>query len=69
MAGKYKKCLRGDGTLDVDALALEMGDVLWYLAMIAIRVGVSLDEIGNLNIDKLEQRLYGDKIQGDGDFR
>lgn len=32
IAGKYKKYLRGDGALDMHALASECGDVLWYLS-------------------------------------
>jgi NTP pyrophosphatase (non-canonical NTP hydrolase) len=39
-----------------DALAKELGDVLWYLANVAADHGLSLQTVADLNIDKLEKR-------------
>jgi NTP pyrophosphatase (non-canonical NTP hydrolase) len=39
-----------------DALAKELGDVLWYLANVAADHGLTLQSVADLNIDKLERR-------------
>lgn len=35
----------------------EMGDVFWYLALLADSIGISFEEIQKLNIDKLKARF------------
>ena len=50
-------------------LALELGDVLWYVAVLADDIGYSLSEIAEMNIDKLSSRKRRGKIAGSGDFR
>lgn len=73
--GKIKKWLRGDdgeGKMSIErkeALTQELGDVLWYLAVLANDLGVSLDEIAQTNIDKLQSRKVRGALQGDGDKR
>jgi len=53
---KYEK----DGTLfDTQDLALELGDVLWNLTMLADYYGFTLEGIASMNIKKLEDR-YAD---------
>lgn len=42
--------------LDHEALAKEIGDVLWYLAELAACHGLSLDAIAEANIQKLRAR-------------
>ncbi len=42
--------------LDTDAIIDELGDVLWYLTNAASMLGVSLEAVAKLNIDKLRQR-------------
>lgn len=42
--------------LDVDHLAKEIGDVLWYVAISADAIGYDLEDIMQLNIDKLDAR-------------
>lgn len=73
--GKIKKWLRGDDGEGVmseereEALKLELGDVLWYLTVLADDLGFSLDEIAEANLDKLQSRKDRGVIKGDGDIR
>jgi len=39
----------------------ELGDVLWYVTIIANKMGVSLDKVMMGNINKLEMRELGVK--------
>jgi len=54
---------------DAFELALELGDVLFYLAACAGDIGYSLEEIAELNIEKLTDRKERNKMSGSGDFR
>ncbi len=74
VAGKVKKLIR-DGE-DVEgfelkkiAIASEIGDVLWYCAMMAKEVGVPLDEIMKENLKKLHGRKVRGTLHGSGDNR
>jgi len=71
--GKIKKVFRDyDGVISKDykiALKHELGDVLWYVAMLAKDLGFKLDDIAKDNIDKLTSRDKRGKIKGDGDNR
>ncbi len=42
--------------LDRTKAAKELGDALWYLALAAKRLGLTLDEVAGLNIAKLKER-------------
>ena len=68
VAEKVKKQVR-DGVFNRHEVAKELGDVLWYLANICNDIGYNLDEIADLNIDKLSSRKKRDVIQGSGDNR
>lgn len=68
VAEKVKKWIR-DGVLDKDAVAKELGDVLWYLAAIAGDLDVNLQDVAEKNIQKLADRAARGKIQGSGDNR
>jgi len=74
VAGKVKKLIR-DGE-DVEgfelkkiAIAAEIGDVLWYCAMMAREVGVPLNTIMRENLEKLHSRKQRGTLKGAGDNR
>lgn len=79
VANKIKKLIRDEGLLTKDfftmtsekwrAVSEELGDVLWYVSALASDLGISLDTIARLNINKLKDRKKRDKIKGDGDER
>jgi len=45
--------------LDRDALAKELGDALWCLAVVARCIEVPLSDVARRNIEKLQQRHPG----------
>ena len=68
VAEKVKKQVR-DGVFNRHEVAKELGDVLWYLANLSNDIGYNLDEIANINIEKLNSRQARNKIKGSGDNR
>ena len=68
VAEKVKKQVR-DGVFNRHEVAKELGDVLWYLANLSNDIGYNLDEIADINIEKLTSRKNRDKIKGSGDNR
>ncbi len=51
-----KKHLAQGHELDKEELAKELGDVAWYLAETATAIGYDLEDIFQMNIDKLKKR-------------
>ena len=73
VADKVKKVLRDNNQeFDVEhreAIALELSDVLWYVATLANDLGYTLQEIAEMNYAKLKSRQERGKIKGNGDYR
>ena len=77
--GKIKKMIRDDdvrfdGTLEITPeqradLGAELGDVLWYIAALSKDLGLNLEEVGQMNLDKLADRKMRGKLKGSGDNR
>ena len=55
-ADMVKKHLFQGHPLDTEKLAKELGDVAWYLAVTAYSIGYGLDEILQMNVEKLWKR-------------
>ena len=51
-----KKHLAQGHELDKEKLAKELGDLAWYLAETAYAIGYPLEDILQMNIDKLKKR-------------
>ena len=69
VAGMRKRFLRDEGNIDYKDLTKELGDVLWYVAMLADKYNLSLEEIGESNLIKLMDRKQRGVITGKGDNR
>src|SRR5512145_116642 len=73
VCGKIKKVLRDEGgdlrRAPVGALKDELGDVLWYVAVLAADLGLSLDEVAAHNLAKLTSRQQRGRLGGEGDER
>ena len=52
-----------------DKLIMELGDILWHVALVANNLGYSLEAVADLNIQKLQSRKERDMIKGSGDDR
>lgn len=69
VAGKAAKFFRGDGDLDKEALAKEVGDVLWFIAELSYHLGVPMEDVAQANLDKLASRKARGTLKGNGDNR
>ncbi|MBP5679703.1 MAG: nucleoside triphosphate pyrophosphohydrolase family protein [Bacteroidales bacterium] len=73
VADKVKKVIRDNNDEFTDErkqqIALELGDVMWYAATLAHDLGYSLDEICQMNLDKLASRMQRNQLHGSGDER
>ena len=73
VADKIKKILRDkNGIFDTDsknAIKLELGDVLWYVAQLSSELGYELEEVAYSNLKKLKSRQIRGQIKGSGDDR
>ena len=73
VAEKVKKIIRDkNGEIseeDKIELGKELGDVLWYIAVFANQLGLSLDDIAADNLKKLADRQKRNVLKGSGDNR
>lgn len=73
VADKVKKVIRDQGGVvgvdTMEALAYELGDVLWYICALAGELGLSLEQIAKANMEKLLDRKERGKLKGSGDSR
>ena len=64
LVDQMKKVIFYGKELDVTNFIEEVGDALWYLAVACDELGVSFEEVMELNINKLKAR-YGNKFTED----
>ncbi len=73
VADKVKKVIR-DGHEEFSSekrleIVKEIGDVLWYCATLSRDLGYDLEQVAQMNIDKLRSRRERDLLHGSGDNR
>jgi NTP pyrophosphatase (non-canonical NTP hydrolase) len=70
---KIKKIMRdqnGHFTEDnVEEISKELGDVLWYVAMVAVEFNIALSSVAEDNLAKLLDRQERGVLKGSGDNR
>ena len=69
LASIFAKVWRGDGNLKFPHAAAELGDVLWFVAMLAKELGCNLSDVAQNNLNKLADRANRGKLKGNGDDR
>lgn len=73
VAEKVKKTIRDNGAEFNEesrrAIAMELGDVLWYAATLANDLGFDLDAIAAMNLEKLSSRARRNCLGGSSDNR
>ena len=74
IANKVKKFIRDGATKDEYLakrieIGYEIGDVLWYCAVLAEELEMNLGHIMEKNLEKLADRHKRGKISGSGDHR
>ena len=77
--GKLKKLIRdsnvrfdGEGKITDQQradLGAELGDVLWYISNLARDLGLNLNDVAAMNVEKLQSRQARGVIGGSGDNR
>jgi NTP pyrophosphatase (non-canonical NTP hydrolase) len=74
IANKVKKLIRDGADVEgyndkLNQIANELGDVLWYCAMLANELDANLGKVMESNLDKLSDRKSRGVIGGSGDNR
>ena len=69
LASIFAKHWRGDGPLTSNNLEAELGDVLWFVAMLADEICCNLSDVAPGNLNKLADRANRGKLKGNGDNR
>jgi NTP pyrophosphatase (non-canonical NTP hydrolase) len=65
----FAKYIRDDVLVETDVLEKELGDVLWNLTQIANDNNISMCEVMETNLKKLESRQHRSVLHGYGDNR
>lgn len=66
---KIKKHIRDGRILDKEDLTKELGDVLWYLSVLAADLDIKMDDVADTNMMKLQDRKERNVLSGSGDNR
>ncbi len=70
---QLKKAIRDDNGVVTEerraAVAKELGDLLWYVAMTCEELGLELEDVAQGNVTKLFSRKERGVIKGSGDNR
>ena len=70
---KFKKIIRDKKGVMSEAdkveIVKELGDVLWYVAVIAHYLGAPFESVARANVDKLDSRKKRGVMSGSGDNR
>ena len=73
LQNKVKKVLRDSGGVVTpekrEAIAQELGDLLWYVSAVCDELDVSMEQVARDNLFKLADRMGRGVIKGDGDKR
>ena len=69
LASIFAKHWRGDGDLNHDHAKAELGDILWFVAMLAEQLDTDLSTVAQGNLNKLADRANRGKLKGNGDDR
>ena len=73
VANKVKKIIRDGSNKNDDNLVSEIkseiGDCLWYIAVLANDFNIKLSDIASTNLEKLANRKKNNTIHGSGDTR
>ena len=73
VSGKLKKIIRDNknkvGKKEIEEIAFELGDVMWYVSQICNELGISLEGVATLNVEKLARREQEHTLHGSGDKR
>jgi NTP pyrophosphatase (non-canonical NTP hydrolase) len=71
VSGKMKRVFRGDSNLDELSFEIkkELGDCLWYISQLALRLGYDLEQVAAENLAKLQDRKERNALRGTGDKR
>lgn len=51
-----KKSMRDEAPVDLEHLKEELGDVLWYICNIATDSHIDMEEVIDINVDKIKRR-------------
>lgn len=69
VAEKIKKVIRDNSLLSQEEILKELGDVLFYTAALANFYGGTLQQVAEMNMEKLDKRQREGKLKGSGDNR